>query len=296
MSASPADTVKKRTCTASWKSGVNGLTIVTVADNLEEMGNTTSRKKNARNHKPTAVVDKVEQHIEPWIDNADCDMALPDPSDGSPGKLVASWKNGINGEGQDFKSVAEFRDALQKYAIAHCFAYKLRKNDTNRASGVCAAEGCPSRIHASWVPSACVFRIKKMHRSHTCGGESWKTATLAKNWLVNIIKDRLRDSPHHKPKEIANDILRDFGLELNYSQVWRGIEDARQQLQGSYKELYGQLPWYCDKIEEANPGSFIKSFSLETVENFSIFFYHFMLQFVVSKVVAVRFFSLRPSL
>ncbi|XP_022728814.1 uncharacterized protein LOC111284411 [Durio zibethinus] len=258
MSASPADTVKKRRRTASWKSGANGLTIVTVADNLEEMRNTTSQKKNARNRKPTALADNTEQLIEPWIDNADFDFAPRDSNEGSPGKLVASWKNGITGEGQDFKSVAEFRDALQKYAIAHRFAYKLRKNDTNRASGVCAAEGCPWRIHASWVPSACVFRIKKLHRSHTCGGESWKTATPAKNWLVNIIKDRLRDSPRHKPKEIANCILRDFGLELNYTQVWRGIEYARQQLQGSYKEAYGQLPWYCDKIEEANPGSILK--------------------------------------
>ncbi|XVF34563.1 hypothetical protein REPUB_Repub18cG0069500 [Reevesia pubescens] len=258
MSASPADTVKKRRRTASWKSGANGFTIVTVADNLEEMGNTTSQKKNARNHKLTAVADNVEQHIEPWINDADCDLALVETSDGSTWKLVASWKNGITGEGQDFKSAVEFRDALQKYAIAHRFAYKFRKNDANRASVVCAAESCPWRIHASWVPSASVFRIKKLHKSHTCGGESWKTSTPAKNWLVNVIKDRLRDSPHHKPKEIANGILRDFGLELNYSQVWRGIEDARQQLQGSYKEAYGQLPWYCDKLEEANPGSFTK--------------------------------------
>ncbi|XP_022749618.1 uncharacterized protein LOC111299020 isoform X2 [Durio zibethinus] len=258
MSASPADTVKKRRRTASWKSGANVLTNVTVADNLKEMRTTTSRKKNARNRKPTAVADNVEQHFEPGIDNADCNFAPHDSSDASPGKLLSSWKNGITGEGQDFRSVAEFRDALQKYAIGHRFAYKLRKNDTNRASAICAAEGCPWRIHASWVPSACVFRIKKLHRSHTCGGESWKTATPAKNWLVNIIKDRLKDGPLHKPKEIANSILRDFGLELNYSQVWRGIEDARQQLQGSYKEAYGQLPWYCDKVKEANPGSFTK--------------------------------------
>ncbi|KAK8655009.1 hypothetical protein V6N13_107601 [Hibiscus sabdariffa] len=243
MSASPAGSVKKRRCTASWRSGENGLTIVTVADNLEETRKNTSQKKVARKCNSVAVADNMSQ---------------APPSDASPEKLVELWKNGITGEGQDFRSVAEFRDALQKYAIAHRFGYKLRKNDTNRASAVCAAEGCPWRIHASWVPSASVFRVKKLHESHTCDGESWKTATPAKTWLVNIIKDRLKDSPHHKPKEIANGLLRDFGLELNYAQVWRGIEDARQQLEGSYKEAYGQLPWYCEKIEEANPGSFTK--------------------------------------
>ncbi|KAE8690955.1 2-diacylglycerol 3-beta-galactosyltransferase family protein [Hibiscus syriacus] len=243
MSASPGESVKKRRRTDSWRSEANGLTIVPDADNLEETRQTTSWKKVARKCNLAAVPDN---------------MSLDLPSDASPVKLVEFWKNCITGEGQDFESVVEFRDALQKYAIAHRFGYKLRKNDTNRASAICAAEGCPWRIHASWVPSDNVFRVKKLHESHTCDGESWKTATPAKNWLVNIIKDRLRDSPHHKPKEIANGILRDFGLELNYAQVWRGIEDAREQLQGSYKEAYGQLPWYCEQIEEANPGSFTK--------------------------------------
>ncbi|KAE8669051.1 2-diacylglycerol 3-beta-galactosyltransferase family protein [Hibiscus syriacus] len=243
MSASPAEYVKKRRRTASWSSGANGPTIVPVADNLGETRQTISREKVTRKCNLGAIAGN---------------MSLALPSDASPVKLVEFWKNAITGEGQDFISVAEFRDALQKYAIAHRFGYKLRKNDTNRASAVCAAEGCPWRIHASWVPSDNVFRVKKLHESHTCDGESWKTATPSKSWLVNIIKDRLRDSPHHKPKEIANGILRDFGLELNYAQVWRGIEDARLQLQGSYKEAYGQFPWYCEKIEEANPGSFTK--------------------------------------
>ncbi|KAL4318923.1 hypothetical protein GQ457_18G003740 [Hibiscus cannabinus] len=244
MSASPADTVKKRRRTASWRSGANGLTIATAADDLEDTRKTPSRKKVARKCNAVAVADN---------------MSLAPPSDASPDILVEFWKNGITGEGQDFGSVAEFRDALQKYAIAHRFGYRLRKNDTNRAYAVCAVEGCPWKIHASWVPSASVFRVKRVDEPHTCDSESRKTATPAKkNWLVNIIKDRLKDSPHHKPKEIANSILHDFGLELNYAQVWRGIEDARQQLQGSYKEAYGQLPWYCQKIEETNPGSFTK--------------------------------------
>ncbi|KAB1199537.1 hypothetical protein CJ030_MR0G020844 [Morella rubra] len=136
--------------------------------------------------------------------------------------------------------------------------YRLKKNDTNRASGTCIAEGCSWRIHASWDSSSQSFRIKKMNHAHSCGGESWKSAHPSKNWLVNIIKERLQDSPHHKPKEIANSILRDFGIELNYTQVWRGIEDAREQLQGSYKEAYNQLPAFCEKMVEANPGSFVK--------------------------------------
>jgi hypothetical protein len=254
MSSTPADTVKKRRRTASWKIGANGPAYV------EERRKTTSRKRNIQNRNAATAVDdlKQQQDISPCEDISNSSSILAISNDVPPEKLVASWKDGIIGVGQVFKSVYEFRDSLQKYAIAHRFMYKLKKNDTNRASGTCIAEGCSWRIHASWDSSSQSFKIKKMNKSHSCGGKSWKSAHPSKNWLVSIIKERLRESPHHKPKEIANSILRDFGIELNYTQVWRGIEDAREQLQGSYKEAYNQLPGFCTKMVEANPGSFGK--------------------------------------
>ncbi|CAL5400449.1 unnamed protein product [Camellia sinensis] len=258
MSATPADTVKKRRRTASWKIGVNGPTIVAVPD---DDGDKKSRRMNRRRlADDDDDDDDTEQNMEvvPWEDDLDASSHPISSDDVSLDSLVASWKDGITGIGQDFKDVSEFRDALQKYAIAHRFVYKLKKNESNRASGICIADGCSWRIHASWVPADQTFRIKKFNSSHTCGGESWKSAHPTKNWLVNIIKDRLRESPHQKPKDIANGILKDFGIELSYTQVWRGIGDAREQLQGSYKEAYNQLSWYCEKIIETNPGSSVK--------------------------------------
>ncbi|XP_062148624.1 uncharacterized protein LOC133857384 isoform X2 [Alnus glutinosa] len=258
MTSTPADTVKKRRRTASWKIGANGP--ATATNYVGEKRKTTSRKRNIQNRNAATAVDdlKQKQDISPCEDISNSSSILASSNDVPPEKLVASWKDGIIGVGQEFKSVYEFRDSLQKYAIANRFMYRLKKNDTNRASGICIAEGCSWRIHASWDSSSQSFRIKKMNKSHSCGGKSWKSAHPSKNWLVSIIKERLQESPHHKPKEIANSILRDFGIELNYTQVWRGIEDAREQLQGSYKEAYNLLPGLCAKMEEANPGSFVK--------------------------------------
>ncbi|XP_011020225.1 PREDICTED: uncharacterized protein LOC105122666 isoform X2 [Populus euphratica] len=276
MNTSPADTVKKRRRIESWNISANGTSIA-LDDNDDNNDNTgdvngetrstsgktntrtrksTSRKKNAWDH-DNAFVD-VE--IEWQSDNEDSELCVHgvNSKDVSVERMVASWKKRITGVGQDFKDVAEFRDALQKYSIACRFAYRLKKNDTNRASGRCVVEGCSWRIHASWVESEQVFRIKKMNKLHTCEGESWRRATPNKNWLVSIIKDRLRQTPQQKPKDIANGLFQDFGVALNYSQVWRGIEDAKEQLQGSKKEAYNMLPWFCDKIVEANPGSFVK--------------------------------------
>ncbi|KAL9398476.1 hypothetical protein Peur_007437 [Populus x canadensis] len=276
MNTSPADTVKKRRRIASWNISANGPSIV-LDDNDDNNDNTgdvngetrsTSRKTNTRTRKSTSRKKNAWDHdnafvdveIEWQSDNEDSELCVHgvNSKDVSVERMVASWKKRITGVGQDFKDVAEFRDALQKYSIARRFAYRLKKNDTNRASGRCVVEGCSWRIHASWVESEQVFRIKKMNKSHTCEGESWKRATPNKNWLVSIIKDRLRQTPRQKPKDIANGLFQDFGVALNYSQVWRGIEDAKEQLQGSKKEAYNMLPWFCDKIVEANPGSFVK--------------------------------------
>lgn len=250
LTATPADTVKKRRRTASWKIGANGPTIVAVAD---DVGERRSRKKSS-SQSHTAELKRDIILRKAYFDNPYPISSYDAPLD----KAVASWSDGITGVGQEFKSVQEFRDTLQKYAIAHRFVYKLKKNDTNRASGICIVDGCSWRIHASWVPSAQSFQIKKLDNTHTCGGESWKSGHPARSWLVSIIKDMLRDSPHQKTKDIANGISRDFGVELSYTQVWRAIEDAREQLQGSYKEAYNQLPWFCEKIAEANPGSLTK--------------------------------------
>ncbi|XP_065849448.1 uncharacterized protein [Euphorbia lathyris] len=259
MNCSPADTVKKRRRTASWKVGANGPTIVSVADTVASTKR-SRLKKNFRNLDDTMVDVVVEERpdFEPMMDMSYYSLSDVNSKDGALEEKIASWKEGIVGVGQEFDSVVEFREALQKYAIAHRFVYRLKKNDTNRASGICVVAGCSWSIHASWVPSAGIFRIKKMNKVHTCAGESWKAAHPKKGWLVNIIKDRLRESPHHKPKEIAKGIFHDFGIKLNYTQVWRGIDEARGQLQGSYKQAYTRLPWFCNKIVEANPGSFVK--------------------------------------
>uniref|UniRef100_A0A251KLH9 SWIM-type domain-containing protein n=1 Tax=Manihot esculenta TaxID=3983 RepID=A0A251KLH9_MANES len=260
MNATPADTVKKRRRTVSRKVGASDP----ATDKVNEARKSTSRKKNSHNYGTVAIIDEVEQAAKqsdvPWVDISLYSSTDMNSNDVSLEEMIAAWKDGIIGVGQEFKNVAEFRDALQKYAIAHRFVYRLKKNDTNRASGICVAEGCSWSIHASWVPSDQVFRIKKMNKAHTCEGESWKAAHPAKSWLVSVIKDRLRDSPHHKPKDIAKSVLQDFGIELSYTQVRRGLEEARKQLQGSHKEAYSQLPWFCDKMVEANPGSFVKLF------------------------------------
>lgn len=183
-------------------------------------------------------------------------ISFTGPYDEKHAKAAQQWQNNITGVGQRFNSVHEFREALRKYAIAHQFAFKYKKNDSHRVTVKCKAEGCPWRIHASRLSTTPLICIKKMNSTHTCEGSVLATGYQAtRSWVASIIKEKLKVFPNYKPKDIVNDIKQEYGVQLNYFQAWRGKEIAKEQLQGSYKEAYSQLPLFCEKIMETNPGS-----------------------------------------
>lgn len=199
------------------------------------------------------------------IDKVEVDLAIEDPEHSQPSgaiddkhrKAALQWENTITGVDQRFNSFSEFRDALHKYSIAHGFAYRYKKNDSHRVTVKCKSPGCPWRIYASRLSTTQLICIKKMNTNHTCEGSAVKAGYRAtRGWIGSIIKEKLKASPNYRPKDIADDMQREYGIQLNYSQAWRAKEIAREQLQGSYKEAYTQLPFFCEKIKETNPGSF----------------------------------------
>ncbi|XP_024994973.1 uncharacterized protein LOC112528230 isoform X2 [Cynara cardunculus var. scolymus] len=190
-------------------------------------------------------------------------------------KAATQWENTITGVEQRFSSFAEFREALHKFSIAHGFRYKYKKSDSHRVSVKCKSEGCPWRIYVSRLPTTHLIRIKKMNPEHTCNGVAAKAGYRAtKGWVGNIIKEKLRVSPNYRPKDIVADIKREYGVQLNYSQAWRAKGIAKEQLQGSYKEAYSQLPFFCEKIMETNPGS-LATFATKEDSSFHRFFVSF---------------------
>ncbi|KAL9360235.1 hypothetical protein Peur_048358 [Populus x canadensis] len=181
-------------------------------------------------------------------------------------KRVKLWENCITGLHQQFNNVREVRDALRKYSIAQGFTVKFKKNDSMRVSVKCSVDGCPWRIFASRLSTTHLFRIKRLNEIHTCGAGTGTDShpRASKKVVEGIVKEKLHDSPNVKPKEIANQIQQEFGIELRYSQVRRWMEAATEEIQGSYREAYNQLPWLCEKIVETNPGTAV---SLNTRED-----------------------------
>ncbi|XP_044951012.1 uncharacterized protein LOC123401303 [Hordeum vulgare subsp. vulgare] len=214
------------------------------------------------------VIKKVDNRVKSSVpdSSAPADSAIigTTPDGSKRRKICASWENTITGVGQVFEGPKEFRDALHKYAIAHRFHYRFVKNDSSRVTVECTDEGCPWRIHASKSSANQEFMIKKVVGSHTCESESVKSNRLAsQKWVASVIKEKLRDSPNYRPRDIANDLQREYGLSLNYSQAWRGKLIARKELYSPHEEACNQLPWFRDRIFATNPGSMATVEALE---------------------------------
>ncbi|KAD3336820.1 hypothetical protein E3N88_32339 [Mikania micrantha] len=174
-----------------------------------------------------------EQH--PNIETTNEIMAAAVPISSNPFPMVAiendqriaarQWENLITGVGQRFHSLAEFREALRKYSIAHAFNFVYKKNENQRVTVKCKAEGCPWRIHASKLSTTQLVCIKTMRPVHNCQGVTSKAPFRAKrSWVGDLIKEKVKESPKIKPKEIATELKRDYGIDLNYSQARRAKE------------------------------------------------------------------------
>ncbi|XP_058102741.1 uncharacterized protein LOC131246536 [Magnolia sinica] len=166
-------------------------------------------------------------------------------------------ENTIFAVGQEFNSVGDFRDALRMYAIVKGFAYVKSRSSKDRVTAKCRAKGCPWRVHATILRTMQRFKIKRINNVHTCGGGVGKDGHphATSLWVASIIKDKLRDKPQYTTREIRNDIYREYGVNLKYQQAYVAKEVAQEKLEDL--QPYSQLPWFCNRIKETNPGSLV---------------------------------------
>ncbi|CAD6252595.1 unnamed protein product [Miscanthus lutarioriparius] len=201
---------------------------------------------------PREAVSLFDDAFNPYVGSE----IIHEPPQG-PNNPIVLWDDIIKGVGQEFDNVKDFRAQLCNYAIGKGFVYRFIKNETTRVTVKCAAEGgCTWRLHASESSRNKKFVIKRMTDGHTCGGGSGEGQRRAtRQWLTTIIKEKLHDNPKFKPKELVKELFEEYGVTLTYSQVWRGKEVAEKEIYHAIRETRDQLPWYCQRLEETNPGS-----------------------------------------
>ncbi|KAJ0980361.1 hypothetical protein J5N97_008616 [Dioscorea zingiberensis] len=178
--------------------------------------------------------------------------------------------------GQQFPDVKTFRKTIKEAAIAQHFELKIIKSDLIRYFAKCAKEGCPWRIRAVKIPDAPTFTIRSIEGTHTCGKDAQLGHHQASvDWIVNLIEERLRDNVNYKPKDILQDIQKQYGITIPYKQAWRAKERGLAAIYGSSEEGYGLLPVYCEQIKQSNPGSIAQVFTTGSDHRFQRLFVSF---------------------
>jgi len=172
-------------------------------------------------------------------------------------RKMVIWKNEIVGKGQKFSSVDAFRYSIWKYAIGHCFDYKLQRNCKQRIVVKCKARRYDFFICVRdnvKFEGVVVKEFRGQHK-HSMGDEcqagKWGRRRLRARLLARLIEGKVRLSIDYSPTEIMKDL--ELGMKLSYMQSWRAREYVRLLVMGKPVDHYKLLPWMCAAIERANP-------------------------------------------
>src|SRR5438477_7844449 len=76
-------------------------------------------------------------------------------------------------------------------------------------------------------------------------------------FLKTQIQAKLRDQPLYCPKDIQNNLRREFGVHVSCSQAYRAREEGLEAINGIEEELYDKMPEYCEDLKRNNSGNTI---------------------------------------
>ncbi|KAK1582103.1 hypothetical protein Q3G72_011835 [Acer saccharum] len=159
--------------------------------------------------------------------------------------------------GEVFLSKQQLQSQLGRYCLANQCQIRVFKSDTTRYQVRCIVEGCNWRMSAAKVQNSDHFQIRKFDNQYTCSTEArFSHQRQASAQVIGEhIQEQLHDHRLYKPKEIINDMQREFGISCNYHKGYRARHIALEEVQGTPVESYSILPSYLYMLEQTNPGT-----------------------------------------
>ncbi|XP_058110762.1 uncharacterized protein LOC131253671 [Magnolia sinica] len=147
-------------------------------------------------------------------------------------KMILALKGG-----QEFVDANAFHKALREYSIRSYFEYKRTRSGNGHFQAKCSNDGCSWRINACKLPDKPTYKIKSLKGNHTCKAANESTMSITtthrqanRKWIVGLVKDRLLKKLRCTPKNIVDEISREYGIKVSYDKVWRGKELALKEI------------------------------------------------------------------
>lgn len=173
------------------------------------------------------------------------------PREGSSREI---WK------GMVFQSRDAFRSTLSQFALYNNFAFKPIRTARWEVTTKCSDGSCPWPIHASVVKSGPQFQVRTYNATHTCSRPLSEVAhrQATSRLIAKLIKERLKQHPNYRPKEIMSHWQREFGSQITYRKAHIAKEITMHDIRGSYEESYAILPDYILELKRTNPRTYTK--------------------------------------
>ncbi|KAK4411440.1 hypothetical protein Sango_0217000 [Sesamum angolense] len=130
--------------------------------------------------------------------------------------------------GMMFSNKAEFKKALQSYAIKSKRTLKFIKNDKVRIYAKCGDANCEWKMHAIKVRDEETFQINLLNDHHSCP-QIFEVKNVKTNWIKDKYLQKFKSDPKRNVKGFRVDIIN----ELRYSRLWDYSEEIRKTNPGS---------------------------------------------------------------
>ncbi|GKB37817.1 transposase, MuDR, MULE transposase domain protein [Tanacetum coccineum] len=161
--------------------------------------------------------------------------------------------------GQNFDNKEALDLAIRLKALDEGYQFLNERSAPERYALKCFHfNECAWKIRATRWGKTEKFSITFFNDVHTCP----KTQTYPnhrnanKKVIAHILTPKLQDTKRVlKGKDIQQDIMSEYKINISYQQAWRGKDYCIQQIRGSPYESFEMLPYYCYNLERKNEGT-----------------------------------------
>ncbi|KAH6812903.1 hypothetical protein C2S51_021921 [Perilla frutescens var. frutescens] len=169
-------------------------------------------------------------------------------------------------KGAIFRTKDDLALAMGPYHMQNRVEYAVYRSNKTRLIYMCKhGRECPFKLCA--VVDGVVWRIYKFDGTHTCHMDMSRVAprqvparVIVKNFARKLVDERVV----LKPKEMVSELLREYGIQIDYSFALRSRNIAIEMIYGDFDKSYAQLPAFLHTLQLRNPGT-LYEFQTNTV-------------------------------
>ncbi|XP_060210746.1 uncharacterized protein LOC132637711 [Lycium barbarum] len=125
----------------------------------------------------------------------------------------------------------------------------------------CISEQCVWKLKASSINRSTMFKIKEFVDKHTCPlkDKGYSCNQASSGFVVDIIKPKITNYKRkYTPRDIIDDVINEFGVEVSYMKAYRAKERVVTELRGDPADSYKKLPGYVYILDKTYLGSYIR--------------------------------------